>query len=133
MSDESLVVQVILRPASGRRITGETRITAENFGDYAPSRDDAAVVARVLADAGFDIGPFVGISMSATALAQVIESFFDTRVITSPTDGSYAVWANGEQRRELPLHSLPRSLVDRLEAVTFEPPAEIVGEEELGC
>ena len=56
MSREQVVALVVLRPASGREITGESIIRADTLEEFAPDPGDASLVARVLADAGSRLG-----------------------------------------------------------------------------
>jgi hypothetical protein len=117
---ETIVALVVLRPGSGRAITGESQITAETLEQFAPDPGDAEVVARALADAGFGAGPVVGIGMSVTAPRDRFEEFFGIEVAQAE-DGGWVVAGGG---RELPLDALPEALRERVHAVTFEPPAE---------
>lgn len=117
---ETIVALVVLRPGSGRAITGESQITAENLEQFAPNPSDAEVVARTLADAGFDVGPVVGIAMSVSGPRERFEEFFDIRAADAE-DGGWVVAGGG---RELPLEALPDDVRERVQAVTFEPPAE---------
>jgi hypothetical protein len=113
-----LVAIVVLRPASGRAITGQTAITAETLHEFSPDPGDVEAVTRVLADAGFTVGPVVGIAMSISGSRERFTSFFGVAVEDAETGG----W-EAEGRRELPV---PAALADRVHAVTFEPPAEAV-------
>jgi hypothetical protein len=122
VTDESdtIVALVVLRPGSGRAITGESEITAETLPEFAPDPGDAEAVTRALAGAGFDVGPVVGIAMSVTASRSRFEEFFGTEVADAD-DGGLVV-AGGD--RELPLDALPEDVRRLVHAVTFEPPAE---------
>jgi hypothetical protein len=117
MSGE-LVAIVILTPASGQAITGASAITAETLHEFAPDPGDADRVARVLADAGFSVGPLVGIGMSISGPRATFERFFGVAVDDAEEGGWLADGA-----RELPV---PPALADRVHAITFEPPAEAV-------
>lgn len=114
---------MLLRPASGEPITGETVITAESLARYAPDHDEAGVVAGRMREAGFRVGPLVGIAMTVTAPRTLFEAFFRTSVVEED-DGGWTVAGGG---RELPLSSLPPGLAGRILAVTFDEPAEPVG------
>jgi hypothetical protein len=117
--------QVIVRSRSGKRIRGDVPITAANVHEYAPSPEDVAVVRPAFEGFGFETGPLVGISFSITAPASVFERSFRTTLRVG-TDGSVeAVQGQRSLGPELPLASLPRSLSERLVAVTFSPPAEL--------
>ncbi len=114
-----IVAMVVLAPASGRAITGESEITAETLHEFAPDPADADHVARVLAGAGFAVGPPVGIAMSISGPRAVFEAFFGVPVADAEEGG----WLASGERRELPV---PAELAGRVQAVTFEPPAEAV-------
>jgi hypothetical protein len=117
---EPVVAMVVLRPASGRAVAGEPGITTETLQEFAPDRGDAEAVARTLADAGFEVGPTVGIGMSIAAPRARFEEVFGTTVAEAE-DGGWVVAGAG---RELPLGALPGDVRERVEAVTFEPSAE---------
>jgi hypothetical protein len=113
-----LVALVVLAPASGRPITGETAITAETLHEFTPDPGDVDTVTRVLAGAGFTVGPLVGIAMSISGPRERFASFFAVAVDDAESGG----WEVGGAR-ELPV---PPALAGRVHAVTFEPPAEAV-------
>jgi hypothetical protein len=62
-------------------------------------------------EAGFKLGPYVGISFSISGPTQLFERFFRTRLAALK---SY----------ELPLNSLPKEVASMIEAVTFTPPPD---------
>jgi hypothetical protein len=111
-----LVALVVMTPASGRAITGAGEITAETLAEFAPDPGDVEGVTRVLAGAGFTVGPLVGIAMSISGRRETFEQFFGVTVEDAEEGG----WEAGGAR-ELPV---PPALGDRVHAVTFEPPAE---------
>jgi hypothetical protein len=117
MSGE-LVAMVVLAPASGQAISGASAITAATLHEFAPDPGDADRVARVLADAGFAVGPLVGIGMSISGPRATFERFFGVTVEDAEEGG----WTVGGAR-ELPV---PPALEGLVHAVTFEPPAEAV-------
>ncbi len=127
--EELLVALVVLRPASGQPIAGETRITAENLPQYAPSPRDAEQVSRALEDAGFRVGPLAGISLAMTGSRSRFERYFGTTIHPEAQGGWLAVGRDGVSARELPLDALPAALRSRVHAVTFEEPGEPVGTE----
>ena len=120
---EAVVAQVVLKPASGREITGDSIITADTLPSYLPSPEDASIVARELAGAGFDVGPLMGIGMTISGPRALFEDCFGTEV-TESAEGGWV--ATGAATRELPTDSLPEAVATRVHAVTFEPPAEAV-------
>jgi hypothetical protein len=113
-----LVAIVVLAPASGQAITGASAITAATLHEFAPDPADVEDVTRVLADAGFGVGPLVGIGMSISGPRALFESFFGVAVRDAEEGG----W-EADGARELPV---PPALAGRVHAVTFEPPAEAV-------
>lgn len=120
---EPVVAMVVLRPASGRAVAGAEGITTETLHEFAPDRGDAEAVARTLADAGFEVGPTVGIGMSIAAPRTHFEEVFGTQVAEAEEGG----WVVSGAGRELPLDALPGEVRERVHAVTFEEPAEAVG------
>ena len=113
-----LVALVVMAPASGRAITGAGEITAETLAQFAPDPGAVEDVTRVLAGAGFTVGPLVGIAMSISGPRETFERFFGVAVDDAETGG----WEAGGAR-ELPV---PAALAGRVHAITFEPPAEAV-------
>ena len=113
-----LVAIVVLAPASGRPITGDSAITAATLHEFTPDPGDAEAVTRALAGAGFSVGPLVGVGMSISAPRATFERFFGVTVEDAEEGG----WTAGGAR-EVPV---PPVLADRVHAVTFEPPAEAV-------
>ena len=115
---------VVLQPASGRRITGDSVITTATIAEFAPDPGDAAFVRDELAQAGFSVGPVAGISMSVSAPRERFERYFGTKVRPA-ADGGWQ-WAAGDTR-ELPSDRVPDAVAPRVHAVTFEEPAELMG------
>jgi hypothetical protein len=124
---EALVAQVILRPASGRRITGESIITAETLPLYAPDPDSASAAAGAFAGAGFEVGPLAGVGFSVSGPRDLFERFFQADIVAHDDGGWAVVDPDGSAHRELPLDALPSTLAQRVQAITFEVPAEMVG------
>lgn len=117
---EDLVAMAVLRPASGRAITGRSQITAETLDQFAPDPGDVDAVTDALTRAGFRVGPLVGVAMSLAGPPAAFERYFGVRVRPAADGG----WVAGEAgTRELPV---PAEVADRVHAVTFEPPAEAV-------
>jgi hypothetical protein len=83
---------------------------------------EAEAVARELRAAAFQVGPHLGIAMAVTAERGTFERFFAIEVEDAPDGG----WVIEGGRRELPLGALPPQLAARIQAVTFEEPAEPV-------
>jgi hypothetical protein len=117
---EQIVAVAVLKPASGRAITGAAEITAETLHEFAPDPGDVDAVSRTLVRAGFRVGPMVGVGMSVAGPRTTFEAYFHVQVRAAAEGG----WVAGEGGpRELPV---PAELADRVHAVTFEPPAEAV-------
>ena len=123
---ETVVAQVVLKPASGLEITGYAPITSETLPQYLPDPGDADAVARVLAAAGFEVGPVAGIGMSAAGPLSLFEEYFGAKVERDDTGGWVAVGSSGAPSRELPVDALPDSVSSRVHAVSFEEPVEPV-------
>ena len=111
--EPTLSAQVLLKPESGRELTGESAITTETLGQYQPSPEAAERVRKRYARAGFEVGPLVGISFSITAPASAFEKVFKTRIREA-----------GKGDLELPKKALPRELAEDVAAVTFTPPPD---------
>jgi hypothetical protein len=105
--------QVLLRPASGRRIGGRDEITSENIRDYAPPADAAAFARRAFEEDGFDVGPLVGVSFSIAAPVSTFERVFKT-----------PIKVDDRSSLELPLDALPEPLRRVIETVTFGRPVD---------
>jgi hypothetical protein len=117
---EDIVAMAVLRPASGRAITGRSQITAETLGQFAPDPGDVDAVTDALARAGFRVGPLVGVALSLAGPPAAFERYFGVRVRPAEDGG----WVAGEDgTRELPV---PPELAGRVHAFTFEPPTEAV-------
>jgi hypothetical protein len=133
MADESeeVTALVLLRPASGREITGRTQITADTLHEYAPDPGEAAEASRALSDAGFQVGGVLGVSVPVTGPRRLFEDYFGVSVQPADEGGWVAVDESGAARRELPVSNAPEPVAARIQAVTFEPPAELAGGEEV--
>jgi hypothetical protein len=83
---------------------------------------EAEAVARALRAAAFEVGPHLGIAMAITAPRSRFERYFGIGIDDAP-DGGWVIRGGG---RELPLGALPPQLAARIQAVTFEEPAEPV-------
>lgn len=77
--EPELSAQVILRSASGKRPTGDARITADTLHEFAPAADTVAEAARAFAALGFEVGPLVGISFSITASPARFDATFGAK------------------------------------------------------
>ncbi len=124
-ADTTLVATVVVRPASGERLPADAIVTTDTLDRYRPTADAVDHVTRAFADAGFEVGPFVGIAMSIAGPASRFERVFRTRIGPADEGGVVAGLETSEPGRQLPLRGLPDDLSALLEAVTFEPPAEL--------
>lgn len=104
----TLSATVVLRPADGRDLTGDERITSANLREYLPSDDAVATARSWFEGAGFDVGPVVGIGFSITAPRARFEEVFG-----AVPDGE-----------ELPLERVPPHVRRVLASVTFSPPPD---------
>jgi len=84
-------------------------ITAATLAANQPPKESVEAAKKLFRQAGFDLGPYVGISFSISGPASLFESFFRL-----PLDKLRSY--------ELPLAALPREIFDVIEAVTFTPP-----------
>lgn len=116
--------QVVLRSSEGKAIHGKTIITAQTIKDFAPSSEAVARATGAFANAGFDVGPMVGISFSITAPVSTFEEVFRTRLRREERGGVEAIKEDGSGSYELPLDSLAESITDLAVAVTFTPPPD---------
>jgi hypothetical protein len=116
--------QVVLRPASGKPIDGQTAITAANIKEYVPSAEAVARAQRAFKAAGFDVGPVMGNSFPITAPASTFERVFQTRLRRQEPGGVEAVSDDGSARYELPRQGLSPEIESLVLAVTFTPPPD---------
>ncbi len=116
--------QVILHPASGKPIDGQSNITAVNIKDYTPSPETIAAAKTAFTGVGFEVGEFVGISFSITAPVSVFEKMFKTRLRQDQQVGIQAVRVDGSGSHELPLEALSVSMTDLITSVTFTRPPD---------
>lgn len=110
---EALSAQVLLLPASGKRVTDPSALTAARLSEAAPSPEAARRAARAWAEAGFEVGPVVGTSFSITAPAATFEKAFGKHVHKAAQEG-----------RELSLDEMDEELTRGVAAVTFTPPPD---------
>jgi hypothetical protein len=116
--------QVVLRAAPGRPIPETPALTAETLPGFLPSPEVVQTAVQAFRQAGFELGPLVGISFSITAPAARFEELFHAR-LRRKKDGSLVSYAGrGRDSFELPLEALPARLRDIIEAVAFTPPPD---------
>ena len=126
-SPSDVVAHVLVRPASGRRITGDTRITADTLDLYRPRDDDVRTVAGQLAGAGFAVTHPPGIAITIVGAVELFQHFFHAELVEH-RPGDLRVSGDVPDPYELPLDAVPRPIADLIESVTLEPPAELVTE-----
>lgn len=123
----SATASVLLRAASGRKIDGDTLITAENIAEYTPSPQAVQVTARFFAERRFEVGPAVGISFSITGLASTFEEVFGATLGVGEKGSVQVLAPDGSAGYDLPLTGLPAAIRRHVVAVALEEPAEFGG------
>lgn len=116
--------QVVLRSASSKSFHNEHAITAKNIEDYIPSTETVNMVTKAFAKAGFEVSPVVSNSFAITATVRIFEKMFNTRLSFDKRSGITSVALDNSDDYELPLQSLPKAIVEYIEAVTFTPPPD---------
>lgn len=86
-------------------------ITAATLAANQPPNETVETVQKLFSEAGFKLGPYVGISFSISGPRSLFEKFFGTRL-------------DKVQGYELPLDSLPKKVAALIQAVTFTPPPD---------
>ncbi len=86
-------------------------ITAATLAANQPPKEAVEAARKLFRKAGFEPGPYVGISFSILGSRSLFEQFFGTRL-------------DKLQGYELPLDSLPKEVAALIEAVTFTPPPD---------
>jgi subtilase family serine protease len=122
--EDIISAQVVLRPASGKSVTGQEAITSDNVRDYMPSPESFQAVASEFAAAGFEVSAAGPTGFSITAPASTFEKFFNTRLKSTESGGVESVGKDKSTGYELPLRGLPKGLSHHIEAVTFTPPPD---------
>jgi hypothetical protein len=123
---QKLSAIVLLRPASGRRITGDAQITSASLPEYLPAKDSAQQARAHFQQHGFEVSELAAISFNITAGLEQFEEQFGAAIDLAK---GYPRVRLGKEKfaYELPLDRLPASLTGIVEAVTFEEPAEVYG------
>lgn len=107
--DPVISAQVLLKPVSGT-MPPDADITASNIRALTPAPEVAAEVTRGFANAGFDVGPVVGLSFAISARRSVFNRFFGIK-------------AAGVKKGALALDRVPTPVRRGVVAITFpEPP-----------
>jgi hypothetical protein len=122
--EKIISAQVILRPASGKSVTGQDAITSENIRDFMPSPESFQAAAQSFSEAGFEVSAAGPTGFSITAPASTFEKVFNTSVRSQEGGGIAAVRKDESTSFELPLRGLSRDLSRHVEAVTFTPPPD---------
>ena len=122
--DRTLYAQVVLKSASGRRIDGTARITADTLADYAPAPATVDAARRGFEAAGLEPGPVSGVGFGLEGTVETFEKVFDVQLTEDPEHGVRAEQGDGPATSELPLGALSDDLARHLEAVTFTPPPD---------
>jgi subtilase family serine protease len=121
---KTVSAQVILRPASGKSVTGQEAITSENIRDYMPSKEAFDAAVQAFTEAGFEVSAAGPTGFSISAPAKTFEKVFGTR-LRSDEGGSFeSVGKDESASYELPLRGLSEDVSQYVEAVTFTPPPD---------
>jgi len=120
---EIISAQVILKSASGEA-PGDAPITSETVSRYQSSPETVRRARAVFVTAGFNVGPYIGISFEISAEISTFEALFDLTVEATGKGGYAFVLRDGKSVIELPSLYLPDSLADVVETVTFPPPPD---------
>jgi hypothetical protein len=126
MSDPEQIIaaEVLLRPASGAAITGNTIITSETIANYRPAPESGQLAAQFFRDQGFEVSPITGIGFTIRGTAARFSELFKTTLIGDTTIGIQAMSDASTTSEALPLNALPSSVTDSISAVTFSPPPD---------
>lgn len=109
-SDTRLSAQVLLKTASGEA-PQDADLTSARLASVVPPASVVAAITRSLASAGFEVGPFVGLSVSIAGPRSLFESVF----------GLTAAELKGG---EIPLRRLPADIRSGVAAIVFPPPPD---------
>jgi subtilase family serine protease len=122
--EKIISAQVILRPESGKSVTGQEAITSANIRDYTASQESFTAAAQAFQSAGFEVSAAGPTGFSITAPVKIFEQVFGTRLKEGERGGVEAVRKDETTSYELPLRGLDAELSRRVEAVTFTPPPD---------
>jgi hypothetical protein len=124
-TDDMLSAMVIVRAASGRRLAGSDAIDATTLSQHVAAPADVSATQRECTSRGFAVGPHIGISFAITARQSQFETEFAVQLSVG-RNGAVTVTRQGRALgQELPLDHLSASLRERIETVTFTPPADL--------
>lgn len=124
MARNEISAQVILKSASGKRITNGTALTSDNLADFAPDAQSVRNARRAFKQADFRVGWMVGVSFSITASVPKFAEFFSVRVVTDPHTGIRVKGLDGSLTYEIPLDRLNHPVADLIETATFDAPPD---------
>lgn len=125
---------VVLRPAprpGGRAPGPPAPPSRETLSEFTPSDDEVASTAAALRGLGFDVGPFLGNSMSITAPVERVEALFGVRLVggdavwTVEGDGPGGAAGSQGEDQELPTGRLEAPVAAAIERILLEPPMEL--------
>jgi hypothetical protein len=122
--DKIISAQVILRPASGKSVTGQDAITSDNIREYMPSPENFTAAAKAFQSAGFEVSAAGPTGFSITASPKTFEKVFGTRLQADERGGMQALRKDESTTVVLPLRNLDPELSRHVEAVTFTPPPD---------
>jgi hypothetical protein len=112
--------QVLLYGEGGRRFKDTELVAANAAALQAPAAAASAAVEH-FREAGFEVGPVVGLGFSITAKASLFEKVFAAKVSVDENGGASVGSKGGD--RALDLHGLPKAIQACVAAIEFaEPP-----------
>jgi hypothetical protein len=112
--------QVLLFGEGGRRFS-DAELVAENAAALRAPADSASAAAAYFRNAGFEVGPAVGLGFSITGKASLFEKVFGVKLAGDGRGGMYI--AGTKEDRGLPTGRLPEQVRKYVAAIEFpEPP-----------
>ena len=124
MDQQQLAALVMLRPASGREISGAEQITSENIAEYLPDPQVANRVMSFFESKGFEVFPGAGPTFSIAGSRSLFEEVFGKRIDVEMKRDMVIAATTETDDLELPLDLLPEDLSETIQTVTFEAPPD---------
>lgn len=120
-SVDRVTAHVLLRPASGDRVTGDTVVSRATLDRLSPGDSARRRAETGFAELGFETASRGVLSIAITGPKETFERVFAVKLAVS-TRGDVEVFREGLERgHELPVAALPSSLSEIVEAATFAP------------
>jgi hypothetical protein len=121
LSDSEIIsAQVLLLPASKKKVGGHDQITSENIETFAPPPDAYVKVSAFFESMHFEVGPLIGFTFPITASASTFATLFKAELHKSEKGG---IQCQGGDL-EIHLYSLPSDVRRLIQAVTFDEPPD---------